>query len=228
MFAVVSERKYGEKCFVGKKSFGNFSKKLPLFKMNKLQLWYPVKKPMFVSQGFGDTRFLQFYKDNGLNLKGHNGVDFVTKYAEQVRVAHDGEVVFAGVDSKEGWGIVVRTDNPFEYNGREVYFKTIYWHLIKDFPVKVGQKVKIGDVIGYSDSTGLSTANHLHFGLKPQLKGEDEWTFTNVENGNGYYGAIDPNSYWNGYYAQDVNIVLSILTTIRDLWAKVVSLLLKK
>jgi murein DD-endopeptidase MepM/ murein hydrolase activator NlpD len=44
--------------------------------------------------------------------------------------------------------------------------QTLYAHL-KSFAVKQGQKVKTGQTIGYSDSTGHSTGNHLHFELKP-------------------------------------------------------------
>lgn len=196
--------------------------------MKDFQLFYPVSKIAKVSQVFGETRFLDYYKEAGLNLKGHNGVDFITEYAEPVRASHSGEVVYSGVDSREGYGVVVRTNEKFQYKGKEVYFKTIYWHLVKNIPVKVGQKVQVGDVIGYSNSTGLSTGNHLHFGLKPQAKGENDWTWCNIENDNGFYGAIDPFQYFTGYYAEDKKIIISLLTSIIDLSKKVVGLLQKK
>ena len=63
----------------------------------------------------------------------------------------------------------------------KAHAKTIYWHLIKEIPVKVGQKVQAGDVVGYADNTGFSTGDHLHFGLKPQEKGENDWTWVNIE-----------------------------------------------
>ncbi len=41
---------------------------------------------------------------------------------------------------------------------------TQYWHLSREV-VTVGQKVKVGDVIGYEGATGFATGCHLHFGV---------------------------------------------------------------
>ena len=41
-------------------------------------------------------------------------------------------------------------------------YKTLYGHMSK-FNVKMGQKVKRGDIIGFVGNTGLSTAPHLHY-----------------------------------------------------------------
>src|SRR3990167_610505 len=177
----------------------------------KLELWYPVK-PWFITQPFGTNG--EWYRANGINIIGHNGLDLVASHGQAVRAAHDGEIVYAGVDSKEGWGVVLRTSEPIE----DVFYKTIYWHLIKEIPVKVGQKIKAGDLIGYADNTGFSTGNHLHFGLKPQLKGENDWTWANLEQDNGYMGAIDPNPHFNKYFAQDAQLVISILSSIIEIY----------
>lgn len=190
----------------------------------KLSLFYPVK-PLFITQPFGTNG--DYYRINGINIAGHNGLDLRAFHGQEVRATHDG-ICYPGVDSREGYGVVVRTKDKFGYDGQEVYFKTIYWHLQKNIPVKMGQEVKAGDLIGYADNTGLSNGDHLHFGLKPQLLGENEWTWVNLEQTNGYLGAIDPTLYFNNYYAQDAQFVLSTLLSIRDLLKKVVNFLTKK
>ena len=74
-------------------------------------------------------------------------------------------------------------------------------------PVKPGQLVKAGDIIGYADNTGASTGDHLHFGIKPVYKGEKDWEWWNAEQENGFKGAIDPDPFFNGKFAKDVAVI---------------------
>ena len=167
----------------------------------KLSLFYPTY-PFSINQKFGNV--MPIYTNMG--MKGHSGLDLLATHGQPVYASHDGEVSYAGVDSSEGYGVVLRTLKRFEYNGGEVYLKSIYWHLIKDIPVKVGQTVKAGEIIGYADNTGLSTGDHLHFGLKPQIAGEDDWSWSNLEQNNGYFGAIDPEPYLKYMFKNDMKI----------------------
>lgn len=131
---------------------------------------------------------------------------------KNVRAAHDGEVTFTGYDGSAGLGVVLKTLEPFEFEGKEAYFKTIYWHLnTGTVVVKPGQKVKVGDILAESDNTGFSSGSHLHFGLKPIARGEKPWTWFNLKQDNGYMGAIDPAPYWTGYHAFDAQTFLSVL-----------------
>ena len=194
--------------------------------MKKFELYLPLK-PQVITQGFGSTANLQYYKDSGVSITKHNGIDYLAQRGQPVYACHDG-TCYPGVDSKEGNGVVIRTDEDFEYEGNPTRFKTIYWHLVKsDAVVKTGQKVKAGDLIGYADSTGLSTGNHLHFGLKPQRWNENDWIWYNVDQDNGIMGAIDPNQYFNKYYAEDAKNVEGVLRSIISLLEQVL-LLLKK
>jgi hypothetical protein len=49
-----------------------------------------------------------------------------------------------------------------------------------------------------ADNAGFSTGDHLHFGLKPEFVQEEQpWTRYNVEQDNGYMGAISPAPYFS-------------------------------
>lgn len=159
----------------------------------KLVLKSPLK--IFrINQKFGENANA-FYKQ--LGLKGHNGIDFFAPDSTEVYAAHDGRVTFAGYDGSGGLGIVIRTEEEFDYLKGQSYFKSIYWHLRKDsLKVTGSQQVKAGDLIALSDNTGMSTGAHLHFGLKPIAKGENDWTWFNTEQDNEYMGAIDPLPYF--------------------------------
>ncbi|MDD9939768.1 MAG: M23 family metallopeptidase [Myxococcales bacterium] len=108
----------------------------------------------------------------------HNGIDFMSAYGEPVRAMADGEVAFAGIDSrKRGFvnltadqskrlsrermgprGLFVRVDH-----GGEV--STLYVHLT-EYIVETGQRVNRGQVLGYVGRTGMHTSDaHLHLGL---------------------------------------------------------------
>jgi len=179
----------------------------------KLELFYPVK-PYKLIQSFGLNP--DYYKF--LGIIGHNGEDLVASRNQIVRAAHDGLITFTGQDGSGGWGVVIRTeDERDDFQGIKSYWKTIYWHLLPNIPIKAGQKVKVGDVIGYADSTGFSTNDHLHFGLKPIAQGEADWQWENIYQNNGFKGAVNPYNYWNKYYAEDAQRVLAIYQNIIQL-----------
>lgn len=166
---------------------------------NAFTLFYPVK-PLYINQPFGVHP--EVYGQFGLN--GHNGLDMKAIHGQSVFAAHDG-ICYPEIDNNGGNGVILQTEIPFDYKGISAYFKTIYWHLIKaNAVVKTGQHVKAGALLGYADSTGFSTGDHLHFGLKPQLWNENNWTWYNVEQHNGYLGAINPTPYFNHMYAIDL------------------------
>lgn len=166
----------------------------------KLELYYPVK-PVRFNQHFGEVD----PKYSGLGLKGHNGDDYFALDGTEIRASHDGTVTFVGEDGAGGLTVVLRTNEEFDYLDDKAFFKTIYCHIKKNtFKVLPGQKVKAGDLLALADNTGFSTGSHLHFGLKPMAKGEQDWTWYNVEQNNGYMGAIDPSPYYNGKCAADL------------------------
>lgn len=83
----------------------------------------------------------------------HSGTDLKTKPNDNILAAFDGEVVFS--DNYHGYGNLIRIKHA---NGLETY----YSHNSKNL-VKVGDRVKAGDVIALTGRTGRATTEHLHF-----------------------------------------------------------------
>jgi len=83
----------------------------------------------------------------------HHGVDIRAPAGTPVRATADGVVVYAGRTKLNGNFVII---------GHGYGYTTLYAHL-KKYKVKVGQKVKRGEIIGYVGSTGLSTGPHLHY-----------------------------------------------------------------
>jgi murein DD-endopeptidase MepM/ murein hydrolase activator NlpD len=83
----------------------------------------------------------------------HTGLDFRASMGDPVRATANGKVVSAGWAG--GYGRMVEIDHG---NG----LSTRYGHL-SAINVKVGQAIKIGQVVGEVGSTGRSTGPHLHY-----------------------------------------------------------------
>ena len=86
----------------------------------------------------------------------HPGIDFRSPVGKKVPATAAGVVTHAGWDG--GYGKMVEIDHG---NG----YATRYGHL-SEVDVKVGEKVKLGQIIGKSGSTGRSTGPHLHYEIR--------------------------------------------------------------
>jgi murein DD-endopeptidase MepM/ murein hydrolase activator NlpD len=83
----------------------------------------------------------------------HTGIDISCDSRTPIKATADGMVSHSGWI--EGSGNVVILEHGFG-------FSTVYAHNTSNL-VKVGQKVKRGDVVGYVGSTGKSTGPHVHY-----------------------------------------------------------------
>lgn len=88
----------------------------------------------------------------------HAGVDFAAPTGTPIYAAGNGTVEFAGVKSGYGNFIQIRHNNRYA---------TAYAHM-SGFArgMRVGQRVRQGEVIGYVGSTGLATGPHLHYEVR--------------------------------------------------------------
>lgn len=88
-------------------------------------------------------------------LRLHKGVDYSAAAGTPIRAAGNGRVAFRGV--KGGYGKTVIIQHGKEYS-------TLYAHMQRFAPsVRLGQRVRQGQLIGYVGSTGLATGPHLHY-----------------------------------------------------------------
>ena len=90
----------------------------------------------------------------GYNKK-HLGTDFAAKKGTPIMASGTGKVIKAQWCGGGGNCIKIKHNSTYS---------TIYAHLYKfTNGIKVGKKVKQGQIIGYVGSTGLSTGPHLHY-----------------------------------------------------------------
>jgi len=121
-------------------------------RLNRTLALVPYRKPVVgeveFTSGFG-VRTDPFLGRPAM----HTGLDFRAAMGDPVRATANGKVVSSGWAG--GYGRMVEIDHG---NG----LSTRYGHL-SEIDVKVGDPIKIGQVIGAVGSTGRSTGPHLHY-----------------------------------------------------------------
>ena len=196
-------------------------------------LWQPVT-PFFITQHFGEDRACvqikdgktvvsketqatcpEGYKSLYASTNGHNGLDLRARRWQEVYAAHDGVVNEVQTEAARGLGVGIVTNKKYfcVESGKPEYFKTRYWHFIS-LDTHVGDKVKTGDLIGYADSTGFSTGDHLHFELKPvsiDMYENGVPVTSNVLQNNTHLGSINPLTY------MEMESALAIAGIVRQL-----------
>lgn len=111
---------------------------------------FPInKKSGAIISGFGN-RYHPILRYTRL----HTGIDIAAPIGTPVFATAPGVVRSSG-KNYAGYGICVEIDHGFSY-------QTLYAHLSKS-RVRVGQKIKRGEIIGEVGNTGLSAAPHLHY-----------------------------------------------------------------
>jgi murein DD-endopeptidase MepM/ murein hydrolase activator NlpD len=128
-------------------------------RLNRTLSLVPYRKPVV-----GEVEFTSGFGVRSDPFLGraamHTGLDFRAQMGDPVRVTANGKVVSAGWSG--GYGRMVEVDHG---NG----LATRYGHL-SEINVKLGQQVRIGEVIGEVGSTGRSTGPHLHY--ETRIEGE--------------------------------------------------------
>lgn len=121
-------------------------------RLNRTLALVPYRKPVI-----GEVEFTSGFGVRSDPFLGrpamHTGLDFRAQIGDPVRATANGKVASSGWAG--GYGRMVEVDHG---NG----LSTRYGHL-SEINVKVGDTIKIGQVIGAVGSTGRSTGPHLHY-----------------------------------------------------------------
>jgi murein DD-endopeptidase MepM/ murein hydrolase activator NlpD len=121
-------------------------------RLNRTLTLVPYRKPVI-----GEVEFTSGFGVRSDPFLGrpamHTGLDFRASTGDPVRATANGKVVSSGWAG--GYGRMVEVDHG---NG----LSTRYGHL-SEISVRVGDAIKIGQVIGAVGSTGRSTGPHLHY-----------------------------------------------------------------
>jgi murein DD-endopeptidase MepM/ murein hydrolase activator NlpD len=121
-------------------------------RLNRTLALVPYRKPVI-----GEVEFTSGFGVRNDPFLGrpamHTGLDFRASTGDPVRATANGKVASSGWAG--GYGRMVEIDHG---NG----LSTRYGHL-SEIGVKVGDPIKIGQVIGAVGSTGRSTGPHLHY-----------------------------------------------------------------
>ncbi|RAX50482.1 M23 family peptidase [Arthrobacter sp. AQ5-05] len=98
------------------------------------------------------SRFGYRKNPTGAGYMNHNGLDYAVPMGTPVKASASGTVVQAAWAGHSGYRVQIDHGNGLEtsYNHNSV------------LKVSVGQKVRVGDVVALSGSTGNSTGPHLH------------------------------------------------------------------
>lgn len=138
--------------FSKREDFMNIHHKVMGSVQESITLGMPIedKNNFSLESGFGE-RLHPVLKVKRL----HTGIDLIAEEGVAVVSAQEGIVIKAHLAG--AWGNLIEVQHDDTYS-------TAYSHM-KSMDVKVGDKVKRGQLIGLVGNTGLSSRHHLHFEL---------------------------------------------------------------
>lgn len=113
----------------------------------------------FPVSGGGNKNIQSFWADpRDAGSRSHEGVDIFADRGTPVVAVTDGMIASAGERGLGGKQVWLRDG---------LFGKTIYYAHLDSIAVSEGEKVKVGDTLGFVGNTGnaKTTAPHLHFGI---------------------------------------------------------------
>ena len=120
----------------------------------------PIERPYnpFIDQTY------RYGSTLGGNFQEHQGVEFNNPDGAPVLAAAGGRVVYAGPAERGALTVSIRHDTTITAKGRRYRLYSTYYHNSR-LAVKVGARVRAGQVIARVGNTGRATNDHLHLEL---------------------------------------------------------------
>jgi len=196
---------------------------------------FPFKVPngykLKVTQPFGSISKLQFYKDRGIDIPFHNGVDIVlvdSQGREVPKVTYGSALITPSVGwqivkttfdnpmSTKGNGVTIQSSEIIDTLGRVTRWQLVFWHCSE----VVYTKGILGafETVGYVGNSGAVSpapsiacpycGSHLHLMLYIHEKRDGTWYVLDPANGVG--GAQDVLKYIDindVYYGNDTDFL---------------------
>lgn len=144
------------------------------------RLWRGVFLQMSNSQVqalFADRRDY-YYNGEKVDEKDHLGYDLASLKNYPVEASNTGVVIFSNDLGLYGNTVII--DHGYG-------LQSLYGHLAS-FTVEVGEKIKKGEIVGYTGSTGMAGGDHLHFSMlvhghqvNPLEWWDREWIGSHIE-----------------------------------------------
>jgi GH25 family lysozyme M1 (1,4-beta-N-acetylmuramidase) len=162
-----------------------------------MTIWCLDNALAYVTQEYGANR-------NVIQSGGHTGMDFGVPPGTPIRAEADGVIVFACWADDLGWpnpyyiatSSILPSRTPGQRGGGGIVigldtgpYLFIHAHCART-DLNPGDRVKQGQIMGYTGATGYVFGAHLHLDVLP-----DRW---NVHSPDGRYGRINPRSVIDG------------------------------
>lgn len=129
----------------------------------------------------------------------HRGVDLVVAPGNGPLYAFVAGTVMYAAMGRPGIGIPAEMGKVVAIKDDKGYLH-MYAHL-SAIEVKIGDKVKHGQLVGKQGTTGASTGNHLHYEIRKCATPSFGWTATEA-------GVVEPTKYLQDYYKSVAPVVV--------------------
>lgn len=149
----------------------------------------------------------EFGSTESFRVRSHTGIDFSMEEGTPLRSIRNGVVEqITNYTGNIGKGVLVKWED-----GKVA----IYGHM-SQINVSEGERVKVGDLLGYSGNTGDSTGAHLHFGLKENGHFIDPSPYiTHIQNMNNEQQSISIKMSYFEYFQEHIKLITDILSEVK-------------